>query len=526
MPSFELVLLLLVAIALIVSLARRIRVAYPILLVLGGILLGLLPIVPDVQLDPQLVLVVFLPPLILAAAWETPIRDVRENIRPVLLLSVGLVLFTTLVVALAVTAVAPGLPLVAAFALGAIVSPSDVLAATTVLAHAPVPRRVRAILEEESLLNDATALTVYRTAVVASVSGTFVAGDAVRTFAIASLGGLVVGLVVAFVIDRLWSVLFDPPVEVTLSLVIPYAAYLPAEHVGASGVIAAATAGLWLGYRSSRILAPDTRLLATAVWNILTFVVNGFAFLLIGLELPTILRGIEGRSVAELAALAIAVSAAVVGSRFAWVYGSLLLPGLVARLRGRDGPDRRAGSVALVVSWACMRGAISLAAALALPLDFPERNLLLFLTFAVIAATLVGQGLTFPILLRRVVLPEDANELEEETLARTTAIEAAIASIQDLRERWPTHLPLLDHLQERYEHRTEHLPEEDDEGTLAIDPDRETERREHREIRDAVIAAEREAVIGLRDRGAINDEILRRIERELDLEELRLEADL
>ncbi|HET7027116.1 MAG TPA: Na+/H+ antiporter [Candidatus Limnocylindrales bacterium] len=526
MPDFELILLLLVVVATIVAIAHWVGIAYPILLVIGGIGLGLLPGVPSVQLDPELVLVVFLPPLIFAAAWQTPIRDVRENLQPVLLLSVGLVLFTTAVVGVVVAGVLPGLPLAAAFALGAIVSPSDVLAATTVLSRIAVPRRVRAILEEESLVNDATALTVYRTAVAAAVSGTFVAADAIGTFALASVGGIAVGLVVAYVADQLWRRLFDPPVEVSLSLVLPYAAYLPAEHLGASGVIAAATAGLWLGYRSSRILGPDTRLVANSVWEILTFVLNGFAFLLVGLELPTILRGIAGRSGTDLIVDAAAVSLAVVVSRFVWVYGSLVLPKSIARLRRRPGGKPMTSAIPLIVSWAGMRGAVSLAAALALPTGFPERNLILFLAFAVIGVTLLGQGLTFPAILSRIRVPPDGDELEEETLARTTAIEAALAQLHRLRKRWPNHLPLIDHLEERYQHRVEHLPEEDDDGGLTLDPEHEAERVDHRAIRDALIAAEREAVIGLRDRHEISDEILRRLERELDLEELRLEADL
>jgi CPA1 family monovalent cation:H+ antiporter len=525
-PDFELVLLLLVVVAVIVSISRHVGIPYPILLVIGGIALGVLPGLPDVQLNPELVLVVFLPPLILAAAWRTPIRDVRDNVQPVLLLSVGLVVFTTLVVGGVTAIVVPGLTLAAAFALGAIVSPSDVLAATTVLARFPVPRRVRSVLEEESLVNDATALTLYRTAVTALVTGTFVATEAFGTFALASLGGVAVGGVVAAVADRLWSRLFDPPVEVTLSLVIPYAAYLPAEQLGASGVIATATAGLWLGYRSSRILGPDARVLITSVWQILTFVLNGFAFLLVGLELPTIWHGIEGRSGLELLGAAAAVSVAVIASRFVWVYGALLLPSAIAHLRGHPVHKPMPPAIPLIASWAGMRGAVSLAAALALPIDVPQRNLLLFLTFAVIAVTLLGQGLTFPLLLRRVNLPADGDALEEETLARTTAIEAALAELHRLRGQWPGHLPLIDRLEEQYQHRIDHLPAEDAAGELSLDAEHEAERREHRAIGDALIAAERESVIGLRDRREISDEILRRLERELDLEELRLEADL
>jgi monovalent cation/hydrogen antiporter len=523
-PDFELVLLLLVIIAILVTVARKVGVAYPILLVLGGIAIGLAPGVPSVTLDPQLVLVVFLPPLIFAAAWETPVRDLRENVGKVLLLSIGLVLFTVLVVGVVAAALVPGLALAAALVLGAIVSPSDALAATTVLERLEVPHRIRAVLEEESLLNDATALTAYRTAVVATMSGTFVLAEALGKFGIAAFGGVAIGVAVGFLASLLWNRLDDPPVETILSLVIPYAAYLPAEQVGASGVIAAVTAGLILGYRSSRILTSETRLLAGAAWEILTFVLNGFAFLLIGLELRAILAG-PLPSVPELVTAAVGVSAAVVLARFVWVYASLLVPRAIRTARGRRSPDM-APAVPLVVSWSGMRGALSLAAALALPLDFPERNLILLLTFVVIAVTLLGQGLTLPLLLRRIRLPTVSDDLEEETLARNQATEAALAKLGKIRGRWPDHLPLIENLEERYRHRLEHLPSDDGDGGLSLDPARQQERDEHHAISNAVLSAERETVIRLRDEGRIRDTVLRRIERELDLEEARLEADL
>ncbi len=524
MPDFELVLVLTVAIAVIVSIARRIRVAYPILLVSGGIRLGLLPGVPEIELDPSLVLVVFLPPLVFAAAWQTPVRDVRENLGAVLLLSVGLVLFTVAVVGTAVLAVVPGLLGAGGFVLGAIVAPSDALAATTVLTRIDVPRRVRAVLEEESLLNDATALTAYRTAVLAALSGSFVLRDAVETFAFATIGGLVIGLVVAAVVDFLWEQLDDPPVEVMLSLVIPYVAFLPAEAVGASGVIAAVTAGIILGFRSPRILSPETRLLATAVWDMLTFVLNGFAFLLVGLEIRPVLATIE-RPLPELVVAAIAVSIAVVVARAVWVYGAIYGPHVVARLRGRRSKPMPP-AVPLVVSWAGMRGAVSLAAALALPATFDDRNLILILTAVVIAVTLFGQGLTLPLVVRLVELPPGTVDAEEETLARNRATEAALARLDDLAEEWPDHAPLIENLRQKYRHRLEHLPDEDESGERILSPERRRELDEHHIISSAVIAAERETVIGLRDRAEISDSVLRRLQRELDLEEARLEAEL
>ena len=528
MPDFELALVLLVAVAMLVVLSRRLGIPYPIVLVLGGILLGLvlaaIPSVPEVTLDPDLVLVVFLPPLVFAAAWQTPMRDVRQNIRPVLLLSVGLVLFTTLVVGLVAAATVPDLPLAAALALGAIVSPPDALAATTVLGSADVPREIRAILEEESLVNDATALTSYRTAVMAALSGTFVLEAALLGFFLAAVGGVVVGLVAAVVASTLWERVDDPPVAVTLSLVVPYAAYLPAEHLGASGVIAAVTCGLVLGRRSSTTFSPGTRVLSAAVWEIVAFVLNGFAFLLIGVEAPTILRDLGTLLQHDVLFATIAVTAATLVTRFAWVYASLYLPrGLVAP-NGRSVAEKDRAAVGLVVSWAGMRGAVSLAAALALPIDFPQRSLILLITAVVIAATLLGQGLTLGPLLRRMRLPSASGNLGEDTLARTRAAEAALVALDELRGTWPSHRPLISSLEERYRHRLEHLPEADDQGALSITPGREQERTEHRAILHALVGAERAAVVALRDDGDIGDEILRRVERELDLEELRLDS--
>lgn len=521
MAEFELILLLLVVVAMIVTLARKIEIPYPILLVLGGLALGLLPGIPSLQFDPQLVLVVFLPPLIMSAAWQTPIRDLRANRRPVLLLSVGLVLFTTLVVAMVLRALVPSLPIAAAFAFGAVVAPTDAIAATAVLRRLSVPRRIVLILESESLLNDATALTLYRAAIVAAVTGSFVLTDTLIAFSVAAVGGLFIGLGVALAVAWIWQRLFDPPVEVTLSLLIPYAAYLPAEALGASGVIATATAGLYLGFRSSRILASDARLLASGVWQILIFVLNGLAFILVGLQLPLVLAGLSNRPASQLITQAAAVSLTVIITRFVWLFPATYLPRMLVRsIREKDpAPPVRAP---LVIGWAGLRGVVSLALALALPVTFPERNLLVFLTFCVILVTLVGQGLSLPFLLKRLGVSDGGAAQQEDSAARGIAIESALSRLGDLRSEWPDHLPLIENMEQRFRHRTEHLGvSEDGDGTAE-----DQERSEHKAILASVINAEREAVIEARDAGVINDEVLRRIERELDLEELRMEADL
>ncbi|MEZ4595569.1 MAG: cation:proton antiporter [Chloroflexota bacterium] len=314
--AFELVLVLVVVIGLVVTLSRRIRAPWPVLLVITGLGLTLLPQFGHVDVSPDLVLSVFLPPLLFAAAWDTPVHDFRRYQRAIILLSVGLVLFTTVVVAYTADLLIAGLPLAAAFALGAIVAPPDAISAIAVLRPLAVPRRMLAILEGESLVNDATALTAFAVSVAAVTTGVFEPGQAVLDFLWVLVVGIVVGVMTAVVAGWIWSRLSDPPVEVSLSLVIPYLAYLPAEELHGSGVIAAVTAGLLLGYRQARILSSDARVRASSVWEWVTYTLNGFAFLIIGLELPTVVGAVRHRPPAELLLWAAAICVAVIAARF------------------------------------------------------------------------------------------------------------------------------------------------------------------------------------------------------------------
>ena len=309
--GFELVLVLVVVVGAVVSIARRIHAPWPVLLVLAGLALTLIPAFSHVAIEPDLVLTIFLPPLLFGAAWETPVQDLKRYRRPIALLSVGLVLFTTAVVAFVGVNVIPGIPLAAAFALGAIVAPPDAISAIAILRPLAAPRRLLAILEGESLVNDATALTAYGVS-VAAVTSVFVLSDAIADFAWVLGVGLAVGLAVGIVCGWIWQRLFDPPVEISLSLVIPYLAYLPAEQLGGSGVIAAVTAGLYLGYRQSRILRSDARVLGASVWEFVTYILNGFAFLIIGLELPGLWDAVRGNPTDQLLFQAAAVSLAVI----------------------------------------------------------------------------------------------------------------------------------------------------------------------------------------------------------------------
>jgi Na+/H+ antiporter len=525
----QLILVTLVFAIALTYIARRLRIADPILLLLGGIVLSQLPDLPEVGLAPDIVFLLFLPPILFGAAYFTPIRDFKANLRPILLLAIGLVLFTAVVVGVVVQALT-GMPLAAAFALGAIVAPPDAVAATAIFRRLGVPRRIVTILEGESLLNDASALIAYRAAVTAAaVAGpvAFSLGTASADlfaasvdFVVVAAGGLAIGSIVGAIVTRTLHRTADPVIEILVTLLAPVTAYLAAEQIGVSGVLATVVAGLITGQRGARVLSPDARLMGFGVWQTVIWLINAFVFMLIGLQLPAILRAVLAvYGPAELAGLGLAVSAVVIVARIVWVYPATYLPRLLsAKLRARDPfPPARA---VFIVSWAGMRGVVSLAAAFALPPNFPSRDLILFLTFCVIAATLVGQGLTLPWLIRHLGVLAPAGQDGEEVHARLAAVEAALQRLEELKHDYPGHLPLIDQLREEHEHEAGHVLPRPDAG-----PDEaEQELLDHRAIRNAVLVAQREAVIGLRDAGVINDETLRAIERDLDLEALRAGA--
>ncbi len=460
METLTAVLAVLVAIAILFEVARRIGVPYPTLFVLGGLALGFVPGLPRLELEPELVLFVFLPPLLFTAAFDTSIRDLKANIAPLVRLSIGLVAFTMIAVAVVVQSAMPSMGWAAAFTLGAIVAPTDALAATSVFRRLGAPRIVSTLVEGESLLNDASALVAYRAAVTAAVSGTFVLALALGTFVIAAVGGVAIGVAVGWVASQVLRRLDDPPVEVVISLVIPFAAYLPAEQLGLSGVLAAVAAGLVIGSRLGTILTPNSRVLWLTTWKMVGFVLNGFVFVLIGLELPEILAGLAGRSPGEIVGLLVLVPLVVVVARIVWVFVSSYLPNSPRQAIARQDP-RLASRLTFVVAWSGLRGAVSLAAALALPVDFPERNLILLLTFGVILVTLVGQGLTLPLVMRWAGWDGTELDGDEPTLARNAAYQAGLDEIERARPNWPDHQPLLDRLESGLRDRSDHLATED-----------------------------------------------------------------
>jgi monovalent cation/hydrogen antiporter len=515
---------LLASIAALLVLSPVVRVPYPIPLVLGGLAVGFAPGVPELELPPELVLVILLPPLLYGAAFFTSLRDLRTNVRPIGLLAVGLVLATMVAVA-AVAHWIVELPWAAAFTLGAIVSPTDPIAATAVARRLGVPRRIVAIVEGESLVNDATALVAYRVAVAAVVSGSFSLWAAGLRFVLGAVGGILCGLAVGWLIRHVRRRLDNPPVEITISLMTGYFAFLPAEVIGVSGVLAAVTAGVYLGWHTPELTTAAVRLQGDAVWEIGIFVLNALLFVLIGLQLPGILDNLEGTSGWTLLGYGAAVGATVVVVRMVWIFPSTYLPRrLSARLRERD-PAPPWQHPALV-GWAGMRGAVSLAAALALPFStdagepFPGRDLVIFLAFCVILVTLVGQGLSLPGAIRLLGLEVDGGAERESSKARIKAARAAITRLEELAlEDWVRE-DTVERMRGMYEFRINRFAARFDDGD---DGAIEQRSAAYQRLRRELLEAERAAIVELRRTGTIGDEVMNPILRDLDLEETRLD---
>src|ERR671920_1375318 len=522
---------LLAAVAGLVMLSNRLGVPYPVFLVIGGLALGLVPVVPEIGLPPDLVLLIFLPPLLYSAAFFSSPRDLKANLRPIASLSIGLVLLTTVTVAL-VAHLVVGLPWAAAFVLGAIVSPTDPVAATSIAGRLGVPRQIVTILEGESLINDGTALVLYSVAVSAAVTGNFSLPGAALEFVLYGMGGTAIGLVVGWVISRVRRRIGDPLVEITVTLFTPYAAYIPAEELGVSGVLAAVAAGLYLGWRNPETTAPRSRLQAFGLWEVLPFLLNSVLFILIGLQLPKILRCISGESsIATVILYAALVGLAVIGTRLLWTFPATYLPRLLSRTVRERNPYPPWQQTA-AIAYTGMRGAISLAAALAIPLTvqngspFPGRDQILFLTFCVILLTLVVQGLTLPLLVRRLGLAGSEGEEErEETEARLRAAEAALARLDELADEGRVREDTATRMRDLYEYRRRRFAARLSGQTESGEVGDGYEERSlaYQRFRRELLGAERAALLQLRSEGRISDEVRRRVERDLDLEDARLE---
>lgn len=525
MQGLALVTVLLLLVLLLVELGRRSSVPYPTWMVLAGLGIALLPGMPRLDLEPDFVFLVFLPPILYSGAWRTSWSEFRRNLAPITYLAIGLVLATTVAVAAIAVALVPGMSWPVAFVLGAIVSPSDTAAALAVCQRLRVPRRIVTILEGEGLVNDATGLIVMRIALVAVATGGFSLASAASSFLLAGAGGVVLGYLAGSGIARVHARIRDPQISTALSLVAPYAVYLVAMQAQVSAVIAVVAAGLVVSRRSTQVFDPATRLTAIPVWNTLVMLLDGLGFVLLGLQVPHHCADCTNLSWPQLLGLCAVVSLAVVLVRLATVFPlNAILRLLPVRWRGAPLADWRAVTM---IGWTGMRGIVSLAGALAVPVltddggAFPQRDLLIVLVFAVILTTIVVQSLSLPWLIRRLGLETGDEEWAQERDARAAMTSAASARLAAL--RGATHHPaaLLEHLAEALAARQA--------LEAAVDCNECVQRGDarlaaEREVERELLAAERQALHEARLRGVVSEPVFRRLERRLDLAAERLAA--
>ncbi len=523
MGDIEFLIAVLFAAAVLVRLADLVSIPYPIVLVIGGVAIGFVPGLPDIDLAPEAVFLLFLPPLLHSAGFGASPQELRAAAGQLVSLTFALVLVTMCAVAVVAHAVTD-LSWAEAFVLGAILGPTDPVSAAATFSRLGVPERVTLAVEAEAMLNDAAALVAYRVAVGAVLAGTFALDEAAWEFMRTAVGGVLVGLGVGLVGQRLQRRLSDAPLAIFLSVLFAYGAYIGAEHVGASGVLATVVAGVWFGWHSHEMFDADTRLSALAFWQVLVFGLNATLFVLLGLQFEGVLDDAraDGTTAALLVDVAI-VSAAVIGVRLAWVAIAPLLARVVPAAAHADtGDDWRER---LVVGWSGMRGAISLAAALALPAQVEHRELLIFVTVGVIAVTLVGQGLTLGPLMRRLGIEGVRDWSPDEAIARLEAAQAALDRLDELEREERISEERLRRMRELYRARFRRCM-----AVIGGDGDEARGEAAHETIerysalRRELIGVERDAILGLRNQGTLRQETMRLIQRDLDLEEARLPA--
>jgi CPA1 family monovalent cation:H+ antiporter len=495
-------------------LARRARVPYPIVLVVGGGLLGFVPGLPQLEFDPQFLLVLVLPPILYQAALLTSWRDFKANGRTIGLLGFGLVIATTLAVGVALKLVLPDIPWAAAFAFGAIVSPPDAVAATAVLSRLNLPRRIVVVLEGESLVNDAAGLVLYKFALAAVLTGAFSLFDASWQFVLVAAGGIAIGLAIAWAFLTVHRHLGDPFIEVLVSLSVPYTIYIAAESLHLSGVLAVVAAGIYRARHTPELVSAEMRILARSVWNILVFLLNSLVFVLIGVALSGTLERVTRHTAGELIVIGVFLALVAILVRFLWVYPAYYLPRLFDR--GRELPPR--GQL-FILSWCGMRGIVSLAAALALPVSvqsgeaFPYRDHLIFFTFVVILITLVVQGLTLSPLIRRLGVGTDWSAGEEERAARADLGRAALVEIERAARELSAPPALAARIRDEF---AEKILEAAPSG-----PHEQAEAAIAKLLRNAAVRAERAELIRIWRAQHISDDILHQLEEELDYQESR-----
>ncbi len=522
MEKIAVVIILLAIVTALFQVTDKIKIPYPILLVLAGMGIGLVPHLPVVSLDPDIVFLIFLPPVLYASAWNTSWGDFKKSIRPISLLAVGCVLFTTIIVGYVAHYLIPGFGWAESFVLGAIISPPDAVAAAAATKGLNLPKRIITILEGESLVNDATGLIAYRYGIAAVGAGSFIFWLASVNFIYVAGFGVIIGFLVGVVFLWIHKITPDNPLaDTTLTFLTPYTAYLIAERFHASGVLAVVVAGLYLSQRASQIFNHQTRIQANLVWQTVIFLLNGLIFILIGLQLPLILKELKEVSFGQLILYGSVISLATIIARILWVFPGAFIPRWFSKkIRARE-PETTVKSVS-IVAWSGMRGIVSLAAALALPLmiedttPFPNRDLIIFLTFSVIFSTLVIQGLTLPKLISWLKIAAGDHELEEERKAR---LKLAYEVIEHIEENYSINVDdtVLNQLKTKYEIRIQRIRKDESNKGLTIELI-----DQFHNLRAELIKKEREVIHRMSKNGEISDEIMRKIERELDLEESRM----
>ena len=519
---------LLFAVTAVAGFARRFALSYPIVLVVFGLLCSLIPHVPRIPLPPSIVFLVFLPPLLYVAAWQTSWREFRYNLVSISSLAIFLVFFTAVGVAFTAKWWLPGFDWRLGFLLGAVVSPTDAVAATSIARKVGMPQRIVDILEGESLLNDATGLLALQFGVQMVVDGTTpTLGQGLLEFAWLTIGGLLIGMAIGFVVSSLERWVDDGPVEIALSLVVPYATYLAADAAKASGVIAVVACGLLMSRRSSSFFSPRVRLQANAVWDALEFLLNGFVFVLIGLQLPYVLAGIKGMSKFGLVGYGLAFSAILVLLRMAWMFPASRAAWWVRTRIGHQRYEQPQANQVFVVGWTGMRGVVALAAAGSIPLTlndgspFPQRNMILFLTFSLILVTVVLQGLSLPWVIRILHLQRQDTGYCEEGQARHLILQAAIDFLSERRNtaKEEDEVHLYDDLLHQYEHKITSIDLCGPGGEAAPSADNGVTMEG---LLLDTVRRQRDELNSLRENGRIGDAIHRNLERELDLSESRL----
>ena len=514
--------LLLMLIAVCDVAARRLHIPVPVIMVLVGVGVSLIPELPALKIESDLLLLIFLPPLLFPAAFFTSWRDFRSQLFAIGIHAFGLVLVTMAVVVFVAHWLFPSLSMATLLLLGAIVSPSDAVTAHSVFKRLHVPGRIATIVEGESLVNDSLALVVYRFGLAGILSGGVDVSAAAWEVPLVTVGGIAMGLLVGRVVHVLLRQIDDSPLQITISLLTPFVAYLPAEQLGGSGVLAVVTAGIYLGWRVPEMFSARTRLDSSAFWKMLTYLLNGVIFIFIGLQVPVVMQSLRDHQPEHLLAKAFLLSLAVIGVRLIWIFPATRLAALLSRRKGPDDvtPNWREQ---IVIGWSGMRGGVSLAIALALPTTladgrpFEERGLLLIITFVVIVATLVVQGLTLPALIRFLRIEPDRRPEQDERFARLTANQTALAYLEKVTPADPSEKDRIAFLRSQYVERIAQLESEADVSIFEGHPAANSQ-----SLALGAIRQERAAVIGLRNSGRINDDTLRVIQRDLDLVEARL----